>query len=148
MKKILAAVDFSEQSRLVLDRAAELARAFDGSVDVLHVVAPEPDFVGYTTFVYPGRDERASELRKEKAALAEMVHGLEASGISAKAFMKEAPTTEGVVAFALDHGADVIVLGAHGKNLLQRMVLGSSTHDILRHSPVPVLVVPPPSQGE
>ena len=147
IRKILAAVDFSDQSNVVVEKAAEAARAFGVPVDILHVVAPEPDFVGYPPFAYPGRDERADELRKEKSALKGMVDRLEAAGVTARAFMKEAPTSEGVVDFAEKHGADLIVIGTHSKGLLERLLIGSSTNAILKRSGVPVLVVPPPEDS-
>ena len=47
MKEILAAVDFSDYSDAVVSRAASLALAFGANVTLLHVAAPDPDFVGY-----------------------------------------------------------------------------------------------------
>jgi len=47
MQNILVAIDFSPISQTVLDAAAKLARSLGSKLWVLHVAAPEPDFVGY-----------------------------------------------------------------------------------------------------
>ncbi|NOR45584.1 MAG: universal stress protein, partial [Candidatus Delongbacteria bacterium] len=48
MKNILAPIDFSDVSEKVIFEAAEFAKAFSCKLWLLHVAAPEPDFVGYT----------------------------------------------------------------------------------------------------
>jgi nucleotide-binding universal stress UspA family protein len=143
VKTIVAAIDFSEQASVVIGRAAGLARVIGASLHVLHVVAPEPDFVGYAPYAYPGRDERADELRKEKQELQEIVNRFQHDGIEVKAFMKEAPTAEGIVDFADQHGAELLVIGTHSKGLLKRLFVGSTAHAVISHARIPVLIVPP-----
>ena len=143
MKQIVAAVDFSDQHHLVIDYAIRMAKAFGASLQILHVVAPEPDFVGYAPFGYPGRDERADQLREEKLKLSEMADRGNEAGVETMAFMREAPTVEGLLKFAEEHHADLIVIGTHSKNLLARIVVGSSAQDMIKRSHIPVLVVPP-----
>jgi nucleotide-binding universal stress UspA family protein len=47
MKQILAALDLSAVSDAVVDRAVSIARAFTARLVLLHVAAPDPDFVGF-----------------------------------------------------------------------------------------------------
>jgi nucleotide-binding universal stress UspA family protein len=54
-----------------------------------------------------------------------------------------APTWEGILDVAEETGASVIVIGSHGRTGMQEFVEGSVSHDIAKHSPLPVLVVPP-----
>lgn len=143
MKKIVVAIDFSEETSAVVKQATDLASSLGAAIDILHVVAPEPDFVGYVPYAYPGRDERADELRKEKRELQEIVDQLQNDRSKVKAFMKEAPTAQGIVEFADQHGADLIVIGTHSKGLLKRLFVGSTAHAIISSSHIPVLVVPP-----
>ena len=145
MTTIVAAVDLSDQSTPVVEKAVALARKLGASLQILHVVAPEPDFVGYADFAYPGRDERADELHREKTALRQFVDGIEGDGISVRGFMKEAPTVEGIVEFADHHRAEILVIGTHSKGLLRRLFVGSTAHGVISRSEIPVLVVPPAS---
>lgn len=48
---------------------------------------------------------------------------------------------EEICQYANRFGADVLVMGTHGKSLWQRMLLGSVTQRVLAHSPCPVMVI-------
>lgn len=65
MENILAAIDFSEISGTVIDKAAEIAQCCDSKLWLIHIAAPEPDFVGYDTGPQSKRDWRAKTLREE-----------------------------------------------------------------------------------
>ena len=47
-----------------------------------------------------------------------------------------------LVRLAGELGAELIVVGSHGHGGLHHLLMGSVTEDVLRHSPVPVVVVP------
>jgi nucleotide-binding universal stress UspA family protein len=53
-----------------------------------------------------------------------------------------------IVAVAEQHGVDLIVMGVHGHGALDRMVFGSTTHQVVRAAPCPVLSVRPPAGSE
>ena len=144
MKKILAAIDFSEITTKVVEQAAVLAAALGAELEILHVVAPEPAFVGYAAYSYPGRDERAEELREEKKDLQKLVERVRTShaGLEVSAYMKEAPSAVGIVEFAHNHEAGIIVLGVHSKSAIRRALLGSTSQDVVSKTTIPVLLVP------
>jgi nucleotide-binding universal stress UspA family protein len=54
-----------------------------------------------------------------------------------------APTWEGILDVANEIDASAIVIGSHGRAGLEEFVEGSVSHEIAKHSPLPVLVVPP-----
>ena len=143
IERLLLCVDLTDADGPVIESGIGLARQTGASVEVLHVVAPEPDFVGYTAFMYPGRDEHADELRREKAQLKKVADQLAKAGVDVKGYMKEAPTVDGILDFARKHSVDVVMLGTHSKGIVSRFVLGSVARDIVAKSPIPVLVVPP-----
>ena len=47
MKNILVTVDFDKHVELLLDKAFELAQCFKAKVWLMHIAAPEPDFIGF-----------------------------------------------------------------------------------------------------
>jgi nucleotide-binding universal stress UspA family protein len=48
---------------------------------------------------------------------------------------------EGILETATEQGADLIVMGSHGRRGLQRFLLGSVAQRVLSHADVPVMVV-------
>jgi nucleotide-binding universal stress UspA family protein len=54
-----------------------------------------------------------------------------------------APTWEGILDVAEETGASAIVMGSHGRTGVREFVVGSVSHDLMQHSSLPVLVVPP-----
>ena len=142
MKNILVGIDFTEADEAVLAKAKELAVAFEAPLHLLHISAPEPAYVGYPDFVYPGLDKRDEELKEEKARLTILVDGLRADGCDAHAFMKEAPISEGLLEFADKHSDGMLVIGTHSRNFMERALLGSTADRLVRKSKIPVFVVP------
>ncbi|MGR4064745.1 MAG: universal stress protein, partial [Vulcanimicrobiaceae bacterium] len=59
--------------------------------------------------------------------------------------------SDAIAACVADVGADLIVIGSHGRSGLPRLFLGSVAEGVLRKSPVPVLVIreaPAPSSDK
>jgi nucleotide-binding universal stress UspA family protein len=54
-----------------------------------------------------------------------------------------ASTWEGILDVAEETGARAIVIGSHGRTGVREFVVGSVSHDLMQHSSLPVLVVPP-----
>lgn len=83
--------------------------------------------------------ERAQRLAQEGAGLAREA-GFEADGL-AVADDVEVPVSETIVKVARERDAQAVVLGAHGHGRAAEVILGSTTRDVVRHAPCPVLVV-------
>jgi nucleotide-binding universal stress UspA family protein len=142
MRNVLVAVDFSEGTAGVIQRAAELARAFASRIWVLHVAAPEPDFVGYAAGPASVRDQVATELHAEHRQVQSLAESLRAQGLDAAAVLVRGATAETILAEADRLQADLIVVGTHGHNAFRRVLLGSVSEGVLRGSSAPLLVVP------
>ena len=64
MKNILVTIDFNENEKLLIDKAFQLAEPFDSKIWLIHIAAPDPDFIGYKVGPQYIRDSRASDLKK------------------------------------------------------------------------------------
>jgi len=142
VKQILAAVDFSPISKAVVEQAARLAEAFSAELTLLHVAAPDPDFVGFEAGPQTVRDHRAHELRDEHRNIQTIAEDLRNRSISVRALLIEGPSVEKILAEATRIGADVIVIGSHGHGALFRVLLGSVSEGVVRAARCPVLIVP------
>ena len=142
VQNILVPLDFSDVSEDVLRLAAEQARAFSAQLTLVHVAAPDPDFVGYDVGPKHVREYRADELRGEHRELQAAADALREQGIEAKALLIQGPTVEMVLKEARKLGADAIIIGSHGHGAVHRLLLGSVSEGVLRGAECPVLVVP------
>jgi len=147
MKNIAVGIDFSDLAEPVLEHAAELAKALDAQLHLVHIYAPEPDFVGYAEYAYPGEDEREEELREEKKKIREWIDDLKKKGLDVSGYMREGDTVHGLLEFAEKREANMVVIGTHGRGFVERMLLGSVAEGIIRHAKLPVVVVPSRKKG-
>jgi nucleotide-binding universal stress UspA family protein len=142
VERLLVPVDFSEVTASVVDSAASMARAFSAELVLIHVAAPEPDFVGMDVGPQAVREARAEEIRGEHRELQALAEGLRGGGLSTRALLVQGPTVEKILAEARKLEADVIVIGSHGHGALYRALLGSVSEGVVRGAACPVLVVP------
>ena len=146
-QRILVPVDGSTSSSRALDEAVKLAKLTGASLRLVHVV----DVLSLTESVEAGvvytRDVM-STLKKAGQEILEQGRALVAgSGIAVDTLLCESfalRTSALVVEEANAWNADLIVIGTHGRRGMRRWMLGSDAEQILRVSPVPVLLVREP----
>ena len=144
IRNILVPIDFSSVTPSVLDLAGSMAGRGDAKVWLVHVAAPDPDFVGFK--VGPGyvRDHRAELLREEHKEIQAMADALKARGLDCEALLVQGPTTQTIMELCSKLKAGLIIMGSHGRGALFRAIVGSVSEQVLRESKVPVLIVPSP----
>jgi len=144
MRSIVVGIDFSENSERALALAADVARSFEGRLWLVHVAAPNPEFVGYEVGPQTVRDARAAELREEHRELQRRAERLREGGLDATALLIEGSTVEALLAQAAELEADLLVVGSHGRGVLGRALIGSVSEGVTRRSERPILIVPVP----
>ena len=140
---VLCPVDFSDTSRHALRHAAALAAWYDARLTVLHVMPAEGEVPiggglgeGAVTLPLPTPEQVLARLSEEVTA----------SGAAPRAptLLVASGRAHAEVLGQIDQlGADLLVLGTHGRSGFQRLFLGSVTEKLLRTAPCPVLTVPP-----
>lgn len=147
VKTIIAAVDFSDISNEIIEKAGEFASRFSAHLWILHVAAPDPDFVGYGVGPKHVRQWRADELHDERKFMQQQADMLKEKGINTSSLLIQGPTAETILKEISKLNADLIVLGSHGHSTVYELLVGSVTEAMLRKSPCPVLVVPARKQA-
>lgn len=133
--RILAATDFSEASRDALDLARAIARESSAQLTVLHTCeVPAYDLGVPVDFVTP-----LSELAQSQ--LDELLPSIRAECPDVKGVIKVGVPWEQILAVAAEVGADLVVLGTHGRRGIAHAILGSVAERVVRLSAVPVLTV-------
>lgn len=140
--KILAALDLSPASERVMAEARKYAALGDSELWLLHVVPPDPTFVGYEAGPQVVRDQVARNFRREHETLQEHAAALRAAGIKTTALVVQGPTSETVLKEAAKLGAELLVTGSHGHGAMYQMLVGSVSEGIVRGAKCPVLIVP------
>ena len=141
-KHILVPVDGSPTAALAAEKAIGLARAFGSEATAIHVIDPYP-FAGIGTEVAFGQAEYLSAAKAEAAqALTAVRQAFESQGLKVGTSSIEGHAVyQSILDTAAQVGADLIVMGSHGRKGLEKLVLGSVTQRVISHAHVPVLVV-------
>jgi nucleotide-binding universal stress UspA family protein len=137
--KIMAAIDGSDLSERVLDKASELAAARGASLLVVQVIEPviytEVNEKLFRELEYPSQEEY---LNKDFEKIAEVVTK---SGVTFERVVAEGVPAEEICNQAEEHGVDLVVIGRHGAGMLERFLLGSVSDRVVHHAPCSVYVV-------
>jgi nucleotide-binding universal stress UspA family protein len=141
--KLLVASDLTGASAHAVQLALALAAQHKASVTLLHVI--EKPSQAHHWLVPPFEDElriyRIAVRREEQEAyrrLAEQARQAGAPGVHAEAIVRNGRAAESIVAVAAEIGAELVVVGTHGRE----GTLGSVAERIVRSARRPVLVVP------
>jgi len=151
MKRIVVAVDFNEEVNDVLDVASSIATATGAGVDVVHIYSTSPEFVSAPPYFFPGMPvsedlaEHGERVREQRKRVREIVGKLQKRNIEVVGHMRASEKEDvvrGIVEFAREREADMIVIGTHRPGRIERIVMGSTTEGVVRQSEIPVLIVP------
>lgn len=145
MKTIIAALDFSDSTTLVLDAAIAQAQLQQAKLLLVHVIEPLPSYTAYgmTPDEYPmiqqfqDNSQKYAETQLQSAsnqACAQVaeVNSLCIVGLALTTLCQQVE----------QHQASMIVLGTHGHGVIGSLLLGSVAEGMVRRALCPTLVVP------
>ena len=142
MKNILVTIDLKKNEKLLVDMAFQLAEAFNSKLWLIHIAAPNPDYVGFEIGPQYIRDFRASELRREHRLLEEYCSGLVAKGVDSEGILVQGGTIEMIIEESKKLNIDLIISGHHGHGFFYKAFVGSVSSQIIKKSKIPVLIIP------
>jgi nucleotide-binding universal stress UspA family protein len=158
-QRILVATDGSAVCEGAVDRAIELSGSLGAQLLVLTVATGADvsaadlesarDPLGAAEEATMAVSRRASRPAVEEAVAQATAAAQRCvtAGVAARAVVWEGPAADSVLAAADAERADLIVVGSHCRGGVGRMLLGSVSDHVVRHSRVPVMVVPPIAVG-
>lgn len=142
MKTILAAIDFSDLSKNVIDYAIEHARAHGASIYLMHVQNPVPAFIGSEIEPQLVTEQVQEEARRIEADLKAINDYIGKSGIQNETEIVQGPVAESIILKAEEKKCSMIILGVHAHGIMYRAFIGSISAAVIKHACCPVLVVP------
>lgn len=146
IERVLCPVDFSEFSARAYDYAHSLARHYEATLYVLHVVRAitiDPTFFSSEMIdkVY------SQEAANAKAQIAKMAENQAGEVVQSQIVVQMGLAADTILSFAKKQSTDLIVMGTHGRRGIDRLMMGSTTEAVLRKAHCPVLAVRQPIQG-
>jgi nucleotide-binding universal stress UspA family protein len=135
IKTILFPTDFSETSMQAFDYACRFANVNQARLVALHVFEPVAPIVA-DGIVIP------FDVVLVRSAAEEQLSRLNADNrINFERMLRDGPAAAKIVEVADEIGADLIVIGTHGRSGIRRLLLGSVAEQVLRLARCPVLFV-------
>jgi len=141
---ILVPIDFEPPSKHAMDCAIDLARSLGASVVLLHVYDVPAATYSTAPMTITARIDAAVKADMSKALEDVVATARERIG-NVAGLLRRGRAWEQILAAASELGADLIVMGTHGRRGLAHAFLGSVAEKIVRMSRVPVLTIRPGS---
>jgi nucleotide-binding universal stress UspA family protein len=156
MKKVLIALDYDPTAQKVAETGYRLAKAMNAGTVLLHVVS-DPTYyytsgnyspiMGFENLANPVETDTDEELKKvaqnyldtsKKHLGDEMIETVVRNG----------DFGETILLTATDLNVDIIVMGTHSRRGLDKILMGSVAEKVLRHSLIPLFIIPTKSLEE
>jgi nucleotide-binding universal stress UspA family protein len=141
--KVLIAIDGSPESSLAIDAAAGLCWPAGSAIDVLTVLPTDAQLLGgpWSEMTPLSTEDVRERLRDEAMSmLNEAAALLQGRGVTVMASLREGRAASVIVEAAHEMGADLIVLGARGRGVVERVLLGSVSAEVVDWAHCAVLV--------
>jgi len=152
MKKILIGIGDSKFAEHATEYGFNLAHQLKAEVGLIHVIEPVAGvpttavdstmgmpFDTTNDLVTPELINIEEEVAKKAIDKAVANYG---DGFTITSFTEYGDTADSILECSKTFGADLIVIGTHSRSGLDRFLMGSVAEHVVRHSDVPVLVVP------
>ena len=136
---ILVPVDFSEGAEVALDYAVEIASRFDTTIHLLNVVGVQ--LLGVELGARMTTELVDSIVESAQRQLDELVTARAGRVLFGPSRLETGDPRGQIEQTALHIGADLIVMGTHGRRGVRRLLLGSVAESVVRSAPCPVLLV-------
>lgn len=148
--RILIAVDDSRQAEYAAEFGFNIAGFYKAEVGLVNVVEPivlpssgSDSITGMSTDISMVDEAEMVRIQTESAEnnLKRILKNY-AGQLKITNFMEYGLTAEAIIKCSTEFGADLVVIGTHSRTGLDRLFMGSIAEHVVRHSKVPVLVVP------
>ena len=139
-KNVLVATDFSVSGKEAVATAVSLAKRSRGTLAVVSVADRPPMF---PHSLHERHSEDPDELwsRQARSSMSALVKRLQRQLPGTRGFVRVGTPWRDIVALAGELRVDAIVVGSRGLSAIQRLLLGSTAENVVRHATCPVLVV-------
>jgi len=148
MKRVIAAVDFSDTANTAVAQAVAACRQTGAELVLLYaanLAGAQPDAYEVSQGkLEPFRELLVEEIGRARGQLEEWATRLSDEGVKASARVVDGPPDRAVRTVVDDGGGELVVIGTHGRVGYERIFLGSVAERIVKSCPVDVLIARAP----
>lgn len=148
-KKILLPTDGSKNSEKAIEHALRIAELEDSEIIILNVVdsvyltgLPEEDLITKSELILEEESQKIINHVKSIIENMEEEKGFKIDHVKLTPRTEEGNAADVILKLSEKEDVDLIVIASSGKHMLDRFLLGSVTEKTVRHSTVPILVIP------
>jgi nucleotide-binding universal stress UspA family protein len=151
MKKVLIALDYGPTAQEVAEEGYALAKTMEAEVVLMHVIA-DPTYYASTAFspimgfngymdIVPSQLDIIDKLKETSEEFLDKSK-LHLGDDNIRTLVIDGDTADAILSTAKELSADIIVLGTHSRKWLEGVIMGSVTEEVLRHTSIPLFVIP------
>ena len=140
-RHILVAIDFSEISEAAAEQAFDLAGHYGAELTFLHVVEHFPEHLPHYRMSGEGMDPQEFLIDRAGKDLDVICERLGGQDINRQVRLTAHSAKAVILDFVREHGIDLIVLGARGRQSIADYIAGSTATGVVRTSPCDVLTI-------
>lgn len=148
-RKILLPTDGSKNSEKAIEHALCIAKLEDSEILILNVVdsvyltgLPEEDLITKSEMILEEESKKITSHVESIIHEMEKEHEFNMENIKLTPVTEEGNAADVILKISEKEDVDLIVIASSGKHMLDRFLLGSVTEKTVRHSKVPILVIP------
>ncbi|MCY1513877.1 Universal stress protein [compost metagenome] len=141
-KKILIAVDNSACSEKAAKSGYEMAAKFSAEVALIHIIEPAPATINPDFTLAPVLMDTFDNDEENSHLLLKEIASKYGNGVPTTYLSVIDTATHGIIQQAEECGADLIVIGTHGRTGLYHFLMGSVAEHVARKSACPVMIIP------
>ena len=143
MENILVAINFEKNAERLVEKAYEMALAFEAKIWIMHVSEPDPDdYISLEAGPQFLHDKRVAKRQQEAVLVKKLTDGLRSRNVRAESLLIEGPTAKTIVKKTAELNIDLVIAGHQKRNFFYQLFVGNKDQDLLDELSIPVLVVP------
>lgn len=145
-RDVLIGYDGSDNAKLALRQAVAIAQSTNARLTVMSVVPDVAATVQGAWLAGANPQQLEQEMTEQVTATLEEAVGLVPDGLPVTKLLGHGHAGTALIGAIEQQGCDLVVVGTRGRGAMRSLLLGSVTEHLVTHSPVPIVVVPPPDR--
>jgi len=143
IKKIAVPIDFTDVAPFIAKYAKEFAKKLDAEIVLIYILEDLSAYEGLYVDAKTLTELEGKLIEGARTSMEEFVKEHFSDYSKVKTLIEKGDVVEGIIEAAKKEGADLIIIGTHGRKGLDKILFGSVAEGVIKNSPIPVLSLNP-----